>query len=88
LAAQWKKETQFISAIDDMAMNEHYQKIMSMGPKVVPLILRRLKASPDFWFWALHHITGARPVKKSERGNLQKMTDAWLRWARANGYSV
>ena len=88
LAARWKQQTQFTSAIDDIAMNAHYQHIIGMGPSVVPFILNRLKAKPDFWFWALEAITHANPVRQSAFGNMQKMTSAWLRWGRRNNYSV
>jgi hypothetical protein len=88
LARKWKKETIFMSAIDDMAMNKHYQEIIGMGPSVVPHILKRLKAEPDFWFWALQHITRTNPVRKSDMGNLKKMVAAWLKWGRTKGYSV
>lgn len=88
LAAKWKADTIVMSSIEDMAMNQHYQQIIGMGPAAVPIILERLKAAPDFWFWALRAITGVDPVAQSDRGNVQKMTEAWLRWGRARGYSV
>jgi len=88
LARKWKKQTMFMSAIDDMAMNEQYQQIIGMGSSTIPFILKKLKTEPDFWFWALQAITRTNPVRKNDIGNLEKMTAAWLKWGRANGYSV
>ena len=67
-------------------MNPSYQKIIGMGEKVVPLILRELETRPNHWFWALKAITGADPIQSHQRGKISEMTKAWLSWARENGY--
>jgi len=36
--------------------------------------------------WALPRITGADPVPECDRGNIAKMSAAWLRWGRDHGY--
>ena len=53
-----------------------------MGEAVVPFMLRDLEQSPHFWVWALPRITGANPVLASDRGNIVKMSDAWLHWGK------
>jgi hypothetical protein len=63
-----------------------FQEIIQMGHAVVPFLLRDLAERPRLWVWALPDITGADPVPASDRGNIAKMSEAWLRWARANGY--
>jgi hypothetical protein len=87
-ASKWKADTRFTSSVEDMAMNPFYQQIIGMGPTVVPFILKSLKKEPDFWFWALRSITRENPVPKSDLGDLQKMSEAWLRWGAARGYNV
>jgi hypothetical protein len=53
LAAEWKEQTRFLSNSAQMAMLKPYQRIIGMGPPVVPLILDELRREPDQWFWAL-----------------------------------
>ena len=65
-----------------------YQQIIGMGWEVLPLILRDLKESNADWFWALTAITGANPISTEIAGNITRMTEAWLQWARAKGYDV
>jgi len=57
-----------------------------MGDAALPLIFQELRREPDHWFWALKAITGEDPVAESDRGRLDKMTTAWLKWAEQNGY--
>jgi hypothetical protein len=86
LAAQWKRETLYISSFTKIVMNASYQKIIGMGPAVVPLLLQDLERAPKHWFWALASITRENPVKDEDAGNLEKMTKAWLDWGRLRGY--
>jgi hypothetical protein len=86
LVASWKRERGPHSASSRLAEHPAYQQIISMGPDVVPLLLRELEREPDHWFRALHALTGATPVPETSRGKIQEMTDAWLRWAREQGY--
>lgn len=86
LAATWRNETEPLSSITEMAMNSAYQQIIGMGPAVIPFILRELEIRPDHWFWALRALTGIDPVQPSERGQVKKMAEAWLRWGEEQGY--
>ena len=87
LSSQWKGEGRFMSSSSDLAMLVPYQRIIGLGPAVLPLIFRELEREPDHWFWALSSITGANPVPPESRGNLEEMSEAWLAWARDNGVS-
>ena len=86
LANQWRKETRHLSLISDIVLNPAYQQIIGMGSSAIPLLLHELKKQPDHWFWALRSITGENPTTPSDRGYLQKMTDAWLKWGKERGY--
>jgi predicted DNA-binding antitoxin AbrB/MazE fold protein len=68
--------------------NNHpaYREIIGLGPKVIPLLLRDLEENHTHWFCALREITGANPVPESAAGNIPKMAEAWLSWARDKGY--
>lgn len=86
LANQWRRETVFMSSVHDMAMNQAYQHIIGMGSDVIPIILNELRHREDHWFWALYALTGVDPIPPSDRGNIHKMTLAWLRWGERNDY--
>jgi hypothetical protein len=84
LASEWRKERGITSSAHKMAMCHSYQRIIGMGPSVVPFILRELKNrgnDPEHWFWALESITGEDPIPKSSYGNTIEMARAWLSWA-------
>ena len=85
LAKVWRKDVAFTSFVEKMAMHPAYQRIIGMGPVVVPLILRDLEKEPDHWFWALHSITGADPVDPKDAGDIDKMAQAWVKWGRELG---
>src|ERR1700693_5276062 len=81
LVATWKRERGPHSASSRLAEHPAYQQIISMGPDVVPLLLRELEREPDHWFRALHALTGANPVPETSCGKIQEMTAAWFSWA-------
>ena len=88
LATKWKNETGLLSNITKKCTHPAYQQIIGMGWEVLPLILRDLKESKADWFWALTAITGANPISEEIAGNITRMTEAWLQWARAKGYDI
>jgi hypothetical protein len=68
-----------------MAMLEPYQRIIGMGPQVVPLILEELRREPDQWFWALESITEQNPVPPEATGTVRLMAAAWIAWGEQRG---
>jgi len=86
LEKQWKKET--IDYPDVLAISEHpaYQRIIEMGPGVVPFIMESMKEEPDNWFIALYILTNDNPVPTRYTGKIQKMTDRWLEYGREQGF--
>ena len=72
--------------MEEMFADEDYQHIIEMGPQVVPLILRRLQAQPNWWSPALIKLTGIDPTAGQARGRLAVETEAWLKWAEQQGY--
>jgi hypothetical protein len=90
LIAQWHQERGVTSSVTQMAMCKSYQRIIGMGDKAIPLIMRQLEnegGEPDHWFWALHAITAEDPVPQNARGDMSKMAAAWLDWGRRNGHA-
>jgi hypothetical protein len=86
LVEQWREERGATSSITKMAMCLAYQQIIAMGEPAVPLILHQLASEgdePDLWFWALQVLTGEDPVPDEARGDMKKMAECWLGWARS-----
>ena len=79
LAAEWKEQSRFRSNSAQMAMLRPYQRIIGMGPPVVPLILEELQREPDHWFWALEAITEEDPGPPEVKGKVRLMAQAWIR---------
>jgi hypothetical protein len=86
LVQEWKAQRGPTSSTTKLVMHPAYQKIIGMGPDVVPLLLAELERDPDVWFWALRSITEANPVTHSIHGDVKAMADVWLRWGREQGY--
>ena len=82
---EWKSHPR-LSSVTRIASDPVYQRIIGMGEKAVPLILRELQKEPDHWFLALHYITGADPVKSDHRGVLKLMAEDWIEWGRRHGF--
>jgi len=86
LKSQWKAETQFVSSGTDIILNQNYQSIIGLGAAVIPLLLKDLEKTRSHWFWALMAISRENPVNEADTGNVERMTEAWLRWGRQKGY--
>jgi hypothetical protein len=86
LEATWLDAVGYSSSSLVLRSHPVFQEIVSMGEAVVPLMLRDLEQRHRLWVWALPRITGADPVPVSDRGNIGRMTEAWLRWGHEHGY--
>lgn len=86
LATQWKEETKFLSSITDKAIHPHYQRIIGLGPEVIPLILDSLRKKGGHWYWALQSITGENPVLPEHYGDISNMKNDWVMWGIRKGY--
>ena len=84
-ADRWRRDTSFQSSLAAKFLHEDYQIIMAMGPRVVPLILNRLKTEHEEWFWALKHLAGGIDAAKT-CDNPVDAVKAWLNWGRKKGY--
>lgn len=85
LVEQWRRETGFLSSVDEKILHSAYQSIMTMGIDAVPLVLEELEARGGHWFWALHFMTkGVDPVP--EGADIAAARDAWLEWGKKEGH--
>lgn len=81
----WMEATRFVSSLSEITNHPAYRAIVDLGQQAVPLLLRELETRPNFWFAALREMTGANPVPEKDRGNVEKMVRAWLRWGKEQG---
>jgi hypothetical protein len=86
LADVWRAETGHVSSTTDLVAHPAFQEIVGMGSPVIPLLLRELQSRPGHWHRALRRITGVDPVPSTDRGDIAKMAEAWLRWGKEQGY--
>ena len=80
LAEAWRRETSFLSFMQQRALHPAYQRIIGMGWAAVPLILRQLQRRSDHWLWTLESITGEAPARGAE--SFQAAVQAWPLWGR------
>jgi hypothetical protein len=86
LESRWTAETGHLSSTSRIVNHPDFQEIIGLGPPVIPLMLRDLDQRPRLWVWALPLIAGVNPVAENDSGDIAKMSQAWLRWAKENGY--
>ena len=87
LAKEWKRERNGItSSVRRMIAHPAYLRIVGMGERAIPHILKDLREESDHWFVALHAITGDNPVPVESRGRLDAMSTAWIEWGEQHGY--
>jgi hypothetical protein len=86
LANRWKRETAFNGHLSKIVMHDDYQRIMAMGPDVIPFILRDLAKKPAHWFWALHNLVPDGQDPAEGLTTIEEARQAWLKWGRDNNY--
>src|SRR5205807_9481865 len=87
LLARWRQETAYLSSNTAITSHPAYQELIALGTGALPFLFRDLEQTGDGHLSkALMTITGARPIPAEERGQIRKIAETWLRWARENGY--
>lgn len=84
LVAQWRAERGATSSIAEMCSTPAYLSILAMGKEAIPLLLGQLRLEgddPDHWFVALYHTAEVDPIPDQDKGDMAKMSEAWLKWA-------
>lgn len=83
-ADQVEMETGHLSAVSDVVMHRAYQRIIGLGPGVLPFLLRRIRHDSGHWFWALVAIAGEDPAEDCVSS--AAATKRWLEWGRQRGW--
>jgi hypothetical protein len=81
-ASKWKDDTKFNSSMTSILLHPAYQRIIGLGPDVVPFVLRDLAETGAHWSWALQALTGENPVPAEHEGRPRLMAQAWFQWGR------
>jgi hypothetical protein len=84
LASRWKRETALYSNLAKIVAHEDYQRIMAMGPSVIPYMLRDLSQKVNHWFWALHNLVPEGQDPAEGLTTMEEARQAWLRWGLEN----
>lgn len=83
LAREWRESTAIESNLDRMILDSAYQRIIGLGPQVLPHILKDLEETRDHWFWALMALVGED--KAAGQASVGAAAEAWLAWGRTTG---
>jgi len=87
LLGRWREETLYLSSSTRITGHPAYQELIALGPAALPFLFRDLEQTRDGHLSkALTAISGAQPVPADERGQMRKIAETWLRWAKDNGY--
>lgn len=80
LAAQWRRDTRFVSVVRKKITHPAYLKIIGMGSDALPFILKDLDDRPADWIPALISITDENPANPDD--TFEQAVKAWLKWGR------
>jgi hypothetical protein len=83
LVSEWRVATAYESNVERIILNSAYQRIIGLGPQVLPHVMNDLDETRDHWFWALMAIVGED--KASGQTSVGAATEAWLAWGRSVG---
>ncbi len=86
LYKMWKSETCYISNPNEIFRNQYYKEIVKLGECVLPLIFDELKYEGSLLFHACEDITRIKLSNTVERGRIDLIWEAWLKWAKENDY--
>lgn len=83
---RWREDTRYLSSTTAKLVHPSYLRIIALGPRVIPFILRDLRKNGGLWFTALEALTNVDVSAGVEEGNVKRLTERWLAWGRQNGY--
>ena len=87
LLSRWRDETASLSSSTAITGHAAYLELIALGTAALPFLFRDLEQTGDGHLSkALTAITGVHPIPTEERGQIRKIAETWLRWARENGY--
>jgi hypothetical protein len=85
LAEQWIIETGLLSDPIQKFLHPAHLKIIGMGERVLPFILKEVEKMSGHWFVALDAVSPVNPVQPEDQTNLKRMAEAWIQWGKIEG---
>ncbi len=82
----WRRATGGLSNPNRITDDDNYLAIISLGPKVIPLILKDMRNGGAHWEVALRALTGEDPAQNLENFTVRDIRNAWLRWGVEHQY--
>jgi len=80
-------EVALSSSLSNIESHPDFNRLISFGLSIVPLLLQHLQKDPDWvCLIALRRITGQWPCQKHAAGILLEISKAWVVWGQNNGY--
>ena len=87
LLRRWRAETAVLSSSAQITGHPAYQELVSLGEAALPFLFRDMEHTLDGHLSkALAVITGSQPIPPEQRGQIRKIAETWLIWAREHGY--
>ena len=82
----WRTDTAYLSSSSRVLEHPAYQELINLGSIALPALFRDLEKTRDGHLSkALSAVTGVHPIPKEDRGQICKIAETWLRWAKENG---
>ena len=80
LVRQWHKEIGTRSSPRDILDLPISKRIMAYGVRALPAVIRDLYREPSLLVLMASEISEIDPVAPEIRGNIKKMSEAWVSW--------
>jgi hypothetical protein len=80
LKTLWAEETKMLSSTTQINNNSHYRQMVALGPDIIPFVIDELRAESNHWFSLLRELTGENPIIDADRGYMDRMAKAWIKW--------
>ncbi len=84
LADQWESETAVFSMAYQRTEHPAFGRILTMGKQAIPWAVERLREDV-LWYLVLERLVDNPPLTNAQ-GDMGRLQDAWLKWARDNGH--
>lgn len=85
LAREWLRDTAFVSDPIEKFMHPAHMKILGMGEKILPLVLREVERMSGHWFMVLDAISPENPVTPEDQASPERTAHAWVDWGKKQG---
>ena len=85
LESSWRKETRFLSSVNDIINQRDFQAIVSMGNQAVPFIGQSIETQPSTLVWALNIIFKGKISEKKDL-TITEACKLWVKELKRQGW--